>query len=122
VERRRSKALKSLGWKRPADQTGGDYYDWQSLPDGRLVVALADVTDTELAQLCSQQFVAPMQGLVSRVWRTDARDGANQRLAGWDIGEGNFVTFVTAVCAPGSSRVELLSAGHGPLFLYVFEG
>jgi len=31
------------GWKRPADQTGGDYYDWQSLPDGRLVVALAQM-------------------------------------------------------------------------------
>ena len=31
-------------WNRPADQTGGDYYDWQVLPDGKVVVALADVT------------------------------------------------------------------------------
>ena len=29
------------GWNRPADQTGGDYYDWQGLPDGKLVIALA---------------------------------------------------------------------------------
>jgi len=49
-----------------------------------------------------------------------AMEQINASLAG-DIGEGNFVTFVTAVCAPGSSRVELLSAGHGPLFLYVLK-
>jgi len=28
------------------------------------------------------------------------------------------VTFVTAVCSPREPRVQLLSAGHGPLFLY----
>lgn len=38
-----------------------------------------------------------------------------------DIGEGRFVTFVAAVCEPGNSRVELLSAGHGPSFIYVLS-
>ena len=32
-----------IGMNRPADQTGGDYYDWQALPDGKVAVALADV-------------------------------------------------------------------------------
>lgn len=32
--------------------------------------------------------------------------------------EGRFVTSVVALCTPNSSRVELLSAGHGHLFLY----
>jgi len=32
--------------------------------------------------------------------------------------QGRFVTFVAAVCNPKSSRVELLSAGQGPLFCY----
>src|SRR5271169_2022467 len=27
-------------WSQPADQTGGDYYDWQPLPDGKILVAL----------------------------------------------------------------------------------
>ena len=35
------------------------------------------------------------------------------------VGEGRFVTFVAAVCDPASSCVELLSAGHGPLLLFV---
>ena len=35
-----------------------------------------------------------------------------------DVGEGRFVTFVAAICSPTSSQVELLSAGHGPLFVY----
>jgi serine phosphatase RsbU (regulator of sigma subunit) len=35
-----------------------------------------------------------------------------------DMTQGLFVTFVAAVCNPKNSRVELLSAGHGPLFRY----
>jgi len=32
------------GWNKPADQTGGDYYGWFRLPDGRTAFTLADVT------------------------------------------------------------------------------
>ena len=32
------------GWNQPADDTGGDYFDWKTMPDGKLVVSLADVT------------------------------------------------------------------------------
>lgn len=110
------------GWNQPADQTGGDYYDWQCLPDGRLVIALADVTGhgigpALLAAVCRAYARASFRlcgGLMP------AMEQINASLAG-DIGEGRFVTFVTAVCAPGNSRVELLSAGHGPLFLYVLK-
>jgi serine phosphatase RsbU (regulator of sigma subunit) len=35
-----------------------------------------------------------------------------------DVGEGRFITFVGAIVGPASSKVELLSAGHAPLFLY----
>ena len=110
------------GWNRPADQTGGDYYDWQSLPDGRLVVALADVTGhgigpALLAAVCRAYARASFRGCGGLML---AMEQINASLAG-DIGEGNFVTFVTAVCNPGSSCVELLSAGHGPLFLYVLK-
>jgi serine phosphatase RsbU (regulator of sigma subunit) len=110
------------GWNQPADQTGGDYYDWQLLPDGRVVVALADVTGhgigpALLASVCRAYARANFRvgnGLL------DAMEQLNAALVG-DIGEGRFVTFVAAICTPGSSRVELLSAGHGPLFLYILK-
>lgn len=110
------------GWNQPADQTGGDYYDWQTLPDGKVVVALADVTGhgigpALLAAVCRAYATANFgqgNGLLA------AMEQINAALAP-DIGEGRFVTFVAAVCAPGSPRIELLSAGHGPLFLYVLR-
>jgi hypothetical protein len=32
------------GWNRPADDTGEDYFDWNTLPDGKVIVSMADVT------------------------------------------------------------------------------
>ena len=32
------------GWNLPADETGGDYFDWQEMPDGNLAISLADAT------------------------------------------------------------------------------
>jgi len=110
------------GWNQPADQTGGDYYDWQCLPDGKLVIALADVTGhgigpAMLAAVCRAYARASFRGCGALM---ATMEQINALLAG-DIGEGRFVTFVTVVCTPGSSQVELLSAGHGPLFLYALK-
>jgi serine phosphatase RsbU (regulator of sigma subunit) len=107
------------GWNQPADHTGGDYYDWQVLPDGKLLVALGDVTGhgigpALLAALCRAYARANFtseHGLVAAMERVNC---ALSR----DFGEGRFVTFVAATCSPISSQVELLSAGHGPLFVY----
>ncbi|MGH9748248.1 MAG: PP2C family protein-serine/threonine phosphatase [Candidatus Acidiferrales bacterium] len=109
-------------WNQPADQTGGDYYDWQALPDGKVVLALADVTGHGIGP-----------ALLAAVCRAYARtnfnvDGdlmssmerINASLSG-DLGEGRFITFVAAICTPGKSEVELLSAGHGPLFVYTLR-
>lgn len=32
------------GWSEPADQTGGDFYDWLPLPNGAALVTIADAT------------------------------------------------------------------------------
>jgi len=103
----------------PADQTGGDYYDWGVLPDGKLIAALADVTGhgigpALLAAVCrayARANFTPEFGLMT------AMERVNSALSK-DIGPGRFATFVAVICTPGSSRVELLSAGHGPLFVY----
>jgi len=53
------------GWNQPADQTGGDYYDWQVLPNGKVVVALADVTGHGIGPRCWPQFAVRMRDLTS---------------------------------------------------------
>jgi serine phosphatase RsbU (regulator of sigma subunit) len=106
-------------WNQPADQTGGDYYDWQPLPDGKVLVALGDVTghgigSALLAAVCRAYARASFtaeNGLLL------AMERINAALAK-DMIQGRFVTFVATVCSPTSSCVELLSAGHGPLFRY----
>jgi serine phosphatase RsbU (regulator of sigma subunit) len=106
------------GMNRPADQTGGDYYDWQTLPDGRLAVVLADV---------SGHGIGP--ALVMAVCRAYARSTAptaadpaamltrlNELLDG-DLPSDRFITFVVAVLDEHGGA-HLVSAGHGPTLLY----
>ncbi len=107
------------GWNQPADETGGDYFDWESLPDGRVIVSLADVTGhgigpALLAAVC--RAYARASFTVTRTLSA-AFEHINEAL-GADLGSGRFATFVAAVCGPKSSDVQLLSAGHGPLLVY----
>ncbi len=110
------------GWSRPADQTGGDYFDWQELAGGRLVVSLADV---------SGHGIGP--ALVTAVCRAYARasflggDDFGElinrihRLLAEDLPADRFITFVAALLDQRSRTVQMLSAGHGPIFLYRAE-
>ncbi len=107
------------GWSQAADKTGGDYYDWQTLRDGRTLVTLADV---------SGHGVGP--ALVTAVCRAYVRasfatghdlshlmDQLNDLLVA-DLPDGRFVTFAAALLDSGSHHAELVSAGHGPIFYY----
>jgi serine phosphatase RsbU (regulator of sigma subunit) len=107
------------GWNLSADETGGDYFDWNQLPDGRLVVTLADVTghgigSALLASLCRAYSRASFN---ARNDLTTSLKQINQSF-GQDLTEGRFATFVAAVCRAGGDQVDLLSAGHGPLFVF----
>lgn len=106
-------------WNKPADQTGGDYYDWQVLPDGRVVVALADVTGhgigpALLAAVCraySRAIFGQHKDFLESMSRINSAIGP-------DVGEGRFVTFVATILGANTPEIELLSAGHAPLFVY----
>lgn len=106
------------GMARPAAQAGGDYYDWQPLPDGRLVVAIADVTGHGIGP-----------AMVMAVCRAYARAAAPNiggpelllarlnDLIFEDVKGARFITMVVAV-VDAIGNVELVSAGHGPTLLY----
>jgi len=106
------------GWSRAANATGGDYYDWQRLPDGRVLVSLADV---------SGHGIGP--ALVAAVCRAYARASvaASDRelaqivnrlndLLVVDMPDGRFVTFAGVLLDHEHNRAQMISAGHGPLF------
>jgi serine phosphatase RsbU (regulator of sigma subunit) len=107
------------GWNRPADDTGGDYFDWKTLADGRVIVSLADVSGHGIgpALLASVCHAYARSSFSTERDLPTALEQINQEL-GADLPSGRFVTFVAAVCCPRCSDVEMLSAGHGPLFIY----
>ena len=109
------------GWNHSADETGGDFFDWKPLPDGRLAVILADVTGHGIgpALLASVCRAYSRVSFVSGGSLT-ATLGQINKSFGEDLTAERFATFVAAVCTPGEDRVELLSAGHAPLFVYSF--
>jgi len=109
-------------WNQPADQTGGDYYDWQPLPNGKFLIALADVTGhgigpALLASVCRAYARTNFRNQATFV---KAMEEINAAVAA-DVKEGRFITFVAAIFGPESSKVDLLSAGHAPLFLYLLR-
>jgi serine phosphatase RsbU (regulator of sigma subunit) len=107
------------GWNHPADDTGGDYFDWKTLADGRAVVSLADVTGHGIgpALLATACHAYARSALSTAGDLATALERINQDL-GADLTPGRFVTFVAAVCCPDCGEVEVLSAGHGPILVY----
>jgi serine phosphatase RsbU (regulator of sigma subunit) len=108
------------GWNLPADKTGGDYYDWQTREGGQTLVTLGDV---------SGHGVGP--ALVTAVCRAYVRasfssgrefaqlvNQLNDLLLA-DIPAERFVTFAAALIEPRERRVQMISAGHGPIMHYV---
>lgn len=112
------------GWSKPADETGGDYYDWLPFEGGRLALVLGDVTGhgigpALLMAVCRAYARAtfPSEGELAA-----AMERLNQ-LLNEDMDEGRFITFAVGLVDPSAGTVDVLSAGHGPILLrYNAEG
>jgi serine phosphatase RsbU (regulator of sigma subunit) len=106
------------GMARPAAQAGGDYYDWQPLPDGRLVVAIADVTGHGIGPaLVMAVCRAYARAAAPTSAGPDALLGRLNELIYEDVKGARFITMAVAIVG-ASGDVELVSAGHGPTLLY----
>lgn len=106
------------GWNQPAEQTGGDYFDWQRLPDGRLAVSLGDATGHGIGPaLVTASCRAYARASVLSGDTDGLLDNLNRLLAE-DLPSNRFVTFAVVFLDPVGSRVKILSAGHGPILWY----
>jgi phosphoserine phosphatase len=107
------------GWNQPADQTGGDAYDFMQGPDGQLGLLIADATGHGVGPAL---MVAECRALIRALSSTTDDLGVimsrtNAVLAD-DLQEGRFVTACFAFLNPADSKLKYLSAGHGPLIRY----
>jgi phosphoserine phosphatase len=107
------------GWNRPADQTGGDYYDFLPLAAGRLAVVLADASGHGIGAALmiseTRALLRAFSGQTNDV--TEVLDRANHWLCADQL-EGRFVTAFFGILDPAGHRLDNASAGHGPLFWY----
>jgi serine phosphatase RsbU (regulator of sigma subunit) len=107
------------GWNQPADETGGDYYDWQQLEDGRVAVTVADVTGHGIgsALMMSACRAYARAGLATEPDVQKLLNHLNPLLH-YDLPEEKFVTLAAALLDPQYAAGQLISAGHGPLLFY----
>lgn len=108
------------GWSKPADQTGGDYFDWMQLPGDRTLIALADVTGHGIGPAL---IVSVCRAYMRAATATDgvALEAALSRvneLLHVDLPPTRFVTTAVGILHAKSNEMTLVSAGQAPLFFY----
>ena len=101
-----------------AYQVGGDYYDYVSLPEGRIAVVVADVAGkgVSAALLMAKLSGDVRYSLASEDDPAAAVSRINRMIAQGDW-EDRFVTFVVAVLDPRTNEVTVVNAGHMPPLL-----
>ena len=96
----------------PAEQIGGDYFDYIKLQDGRVAIVVADVVGHGVpAALLMAKFSAETHACLL----TESNPGVavtrlNDRLSALNI--QRFVTMILIVIDPQTHRVTMVNAGH----------
>jgi serine phosphatase RsbU (regulator of sigma subunit)/pSer/pThr/pTyr-binding forkhead associated (FHA) protein len=100
---------------RPASYVGGDYYNYITLPDGRLAVVVADVVGHGLAAaMLTAKFAAEARyQLLTAGSLTEAVGRINASLSE-AIGDNHFITLVLIVLEPATGQIRVVTAGHPP--------
>lgn len=98
---------------RAANHVGGDYYDYIELPDGRVVVVVADVVGHGVAAaLLMVKLAAEVRiALATGVHAAQAVTILNSRLSSEMLSD-RFITLVLVVLDPGKESVTIVNAGH----------
>jgi sigma-B regulation protein RsbU (phosphoserine phosphatase) len=115
----RMAGLEVAGWNLPADETGGDFFDLQTLDDGQLALTVADVAGHGIGPAL---LVAECRAYI-RATITQTREPSKlvelvDILLAEDLPEDRFITLFFAIYEPTTGRLRYNSAGHGPTLLY----
>lgn len=107
------------GWNRPADQTGGDAYDFINLGTGRIGIVAGDATGHGIGPaLVAVECRALIRALASHTSDLTQILATTNSLLIQDLAGSRYVTLCLAVLDVPASTVSFASAGHGPLLHY----
>jgi phosphoserine phosphatase RsbU/P len=115
--------LEAYGFTRPANTVGGDFYDVLPMPDGRLVIALGDVSGKgSPAALLMALTLAILRTLVDEGLGPAAlAQRLNVQVARHAPGS-RFVTMFLAVFDPMTGALHYVNAGQNPPILRRVNG
>jgi PAS domain S-box-containing protein len=107
----------------PADETGGDYFDFISMADGSLVIAVADAKghgfSSALVMALTRAYVRSFAAMQLELDEMLAH--INQMLLK-DLAHGHFVTLVLARLNSSHRTLSYASAGHIPGLVFLESG
>jgi len=107
------------GWNKPADQTGGDCFDYFRLDDGTLALTIADATGHGIGPaLMIAECRALFRATASLSQNLHAIVGKVNDLLCIDLPDDRFVTAFFGLLSPDAGRLSFISAGQGPLLKY----
>ncbi|HET9327104.1 MAG TPA: SpoIIE family protein phosphatase [Candidatus Eisenbacteria bacterium] len=108
-----------VGAHRAAAEVGGDYYDFIDLEDGRIAVAIADVSGKGLGGCLVTSMLSALVRALHAVHVSPAALLVDlERHLSATLEPGEFVTMFYGLLDPARGRLVYASAGHTPLLLW----
>jgi serine phosphatase RsbU (regulator of sigma subunit) len=104
------------GCNRPCRTVGGDYYDF-AVEDGRLLVALGDVSGKGTG---AALLMTVLRAAVRAHWTDGVLSDAVARInrtVFQNVPQSKYVTFFLAALDPATGRLDYVNAGHNPPLL-----
>jgi len=103
------------GLNLPCDETGGDYYDFLTMPDGRIAIIVGDVSGHGVG---SALVMSEVRALFHALLGADADLVAVVKhvnaILHRDLSSGRFVTLFAGLLDPQTHTISYVSAGHSP--------
>ncbi|MEZ6055831.1 MAG: SpoIIE family protein phosphatase [Planctomycetaceae bacterium] len=104
-------------------RVGGDYFDYVSLPDGRMAMAIGDVAGKGVpaALLMARLYSSTRFQLLTNPTPADAVTGLNEEISSSGLGH-RFITFLLMVLNAEKNELTIVNAGHPAPMLRKHDG